>query len=607
MSSGWFYSKAGVGAGEHVGPLTWNDLLIAAREGVISRHDLVWNETLPDWQPAASVPGLFPPAPAPVAAAPAYAAAPGYDPPARSRLPLLTWLIPLIVVIAVGAGLGAYFGTRGHHPESAANATAGAAFSQQEGEILLEPSGQAGPDSFAGEQFVAQGPTTTLNIPSPAITLPAMTTTTTASTTTTSASTTTTASTTTGGQAAPTAPTGAQAQPVLIASYPGDTPALYGGSNSKLISDKEQELAFLEQHPEKAAAFCEALNSDPTLRWSQGTTVSPGQLRAYFSELTPVLLTRDTRVTNYGYRNGHPTPRQSVLQAGQLVLVDQYGVPRKRCECGNPLTPPRPASRPPVYTGPKWPGFNPTTIIIVQQTTVIINNFTIIDIYTGQPFGRPAGTNGGSDGEPQGSTAVNWGPKPGEEGGPPSEGGTGENGTTGGTGGQPSGGSTGSTGGSVTQPASYELDVIMDREDAGSKRTMHIEWTVKIIVNPDGSLSGSGPGGWHVEGTIYEKQTATGTFSADAAFGVNVTGGVEMSGEDRNLRIKQAMTDYQLQNVQLDTTSDRAEAQAAIETEVEAWLKDAFTDILLPATSSDIYGAMVAGSYSGSANLLPQK
>ena len=192
--------------------------------------------------------------------------------------------------------------------------------------------------------------------------------------------------------------------PTVLVAYPGDTPALYGGSKSKLIADKEGELAFLEQNPKKAAAFCEALNSDPTLRWSGGNKVTPDQLRAYFAELTPMMLTRDTRVTNYGYKNGHPTPRQSVLQAGQLVLVDRYGVPRKRCECGNPLTPPKPSRKPPVYTGPQWPGFDPTTIIVIQQTTVIINDFTVIDINTGETYGRPAGTEGGSDGQTTGGS-----------------------------------------------------------------------------------------------------------------------------------------------------------------------------------------------------------
>ena len=183
-------------------------------------------------------------------------------------------------------------------------------------------------------------------------------------------------------------------------AYPGDTPALYGGSKSKVIADKKGELDFLQKNPAKAEAFCEALNSDPTLRWSGGTTLTPADLPAYFEELTPMMLTRDTRVTNYGYKNGHPTPRQSVLQAGQLVLVDQYGVPRKRCECGNPLTPPKPSPKPPVYTGPKWPGFDPTTIIVIQQTTVIIDIFVVIDVNTGQPYGRPSGSDGGSDAGP---------------------------------------------------------------------------------------------------------------------------------------------------------------------------------------------------------------
>jgi hypothetical protein len=40
-----------------------------------------------------------------------------------------------------------------------------------------------------------------------------------------------------------------------------------------------------------------------------------------------VILQRDTRVTNHGFRNGRATPTQSILQAGTAVLVDEYGVP----------------------------------------------------------------------------------------------------------------------------------------------------------------------------------------------------------------------------------------------------------------------------------------
>lgn len=376
--SGWYYAKRGGPPGQQVGPIDWKDLVSYSGTGALTPDDLVWNEQLGDWRSASQIPGLFS---APAAAAPAgYVAPAGYAAARPRKSNLLAWLIPLVVVILIGAGVGAYFGFWYHK---------GGTFAQNEGEILLEASGVAGPDSFAGEQFVALGPSTTLKIPNPQVTLPQVTlplvTTTTSGATTTSQE----ASTTTASTARPA---------TVLVVYPGDTPALYGGSKSKVIADKEGELTFLEQNPKKAAAFCEALNSDPTLRWSGGNTVTPDQLRAYFAELTPMMLTRDIRVTNYGYKNGHPTPRQSVLQAGQLVLVDRHGVPRKRCECGNPLTPPKPSRKPPIYTGPQWPGFDPTTIIVIQQTTIIINSFTVIDIHTGETYVRPAGSEGGSDG-----------------------------------------------------------------------------------------------------------------------------------------------------------------------------------------------------------------
>ncbi|MFH0915772.1 MAG: DUF6777 domain-containing protein [bacterium] len=234
---------------------------------------------------------------------------------------------------------------------------------QKEGDILLEPSGTAGPESFTGEVNVVRGPTTTFSLP---------------------ARTSTTQSPTT-------------LAPGQVAAWSGGTPGLYGGSRSKAVCDKELQLRFLEQNPIKAAAFCAALNSDPTLRWSGGNKVMPLQLRAYFAELTPMVLTRDTRVTNHGFRNGLPTPRQSVLQAGQGVLVDEYGVPRVRCECGNPLNPPQPVKATPNYTGPKWENFDPATIIIIQQTTVIIDIFVLVDVETGETFDRPAGSTGEQD------------------------------------------------------------------------------------------------------------------------------------------------------------------------------------------------------------------
>ena len=62
-------------------------------------------------------------------------------------------------------------------------------------------------------------------------------------------------------------------------------------------------------------------------RWRGGQQLRITDIRSYVSELTPLVLLVDTRVTNHGFRKGRPTPHQSVLQAGTAVLVDRVGVP----------------------------------------------------------------------------------------------------------------------------------------------------------------------------------------------------------------------------------------------------------------------------------------
>ena len=114
------------------------------------------------------------------------------------------------------------------------------------------------------------------------------------------------------------------------------------------------------------------------------------------SGLTPVILRSDTYVTNHGYINGVANPIPAILQAGTAVLVDKYGVPVTKCYCGNPLTPPSRCDKC-TYTGPKWSGFNPGGITIVNKSTTIIDIFVLVDPKTGEPFTRPPGTDGGSD------------------------------------------------------------------------------------------------------------------------------------------------------------------------------------------------------------------
>lgn len=127
----------------------------------------------------------------------------------------------------------------------------------------------------------------------------------------------------------------------LAAASTGTTksPGLFGGSGDNGVCTPAMLIAFLESEPAKAQAWVAALNADPTLRWSGGSDLSVADIPAYISELTPAFLSKDTRVTNHGFKDGVATPRQSLLEKGTAVLVDAAGDPRVRCFCGNPLHP----------------------------------------------------------------------------------------------------------------------------------------------------------------------------------------------------------------------------------------------------------------------------
>jgi len=171
------------------------------------------------------------------------------------------------------------------------------------------------------------------------------------------------------------------------ASYRGGLPGLYGGTRDYATCDADKLIAFLEQNPDKAAAWAGVLGIQVT------------EIRRYVGRLTPVLLRTDTRVTNHGFVNGRATPIQSVLQAGTAVFVTRYGEPVIKCYCGNPLRPPIRYVTP-TYVGPRWPGFSTTNITIINRNTTIIKTFTLYDPETGKTFGRLAGTSGEIDDTP---------------------------------------------------------------------------------------------------------------------------------------------------------------------------------------------------------------
>ncbi len=163
-----------------------------------------------------------------------------------------------------------------------------------------------------------------------------------------------------------------------------DTVGLFGGTEKVGSCNPRKLVTFLQDHPDKAAA------------WAGVLGITPADIPTFVSSLTSVVLRSDTAVTNHGFLNGQATVVPSVLQAGTAVLVDRHGNPVTRCACGNPLTSPT------VFTnisfvGPVWANFSATSVTVIQRTSVVINTFTLVAVNTGTPFHRPAGTQGLQD------------------------------------------------------------------------------------------------------------------------------------------------------------------------------------------------------------------
>ena len=127
-----------------------------------------------------------------------------------------------------------------------------------------------------------------------------------------------------------------------LASYSGNSVGLYGGTLDQSSCNPQQMITYLQANPSKASA------------WAAAEGISVNQISTYIGGLTPMTLRYDTRVTNHGYVNGQANAIPEILQAGQAVLVDSHGVPRARCYCGNPLTPPEAVSGSPHYVGVQW-------------------------------------------------------------------------------------------------------------------------------------------------------------------------------------------------------------------------------------------------------------
>lgn len=164
----------------------------------------------------------------------------------------------------------------------------------------------------------------------------------------------------------------------------GAAPGLYGGTRKVASCDVEQQIKVLKAAPDKNRAFASVQDIEPS--------AVPGYLRG----LTPVTLRMDTRVTNHGYRDGEADAYQAVLQAGTAVLVDDRGVPRVRCACGNPLLPPV-AQEDPRLTGKAWPGYRASDVVVVEPAEKPVKEFVMVDPENGDWFERKAGDTGDKD------------------------------------------------------------------------------------------------------------------------------------------------------------------------------------------------------------------
>jgi len=148
----------------------------------------------------------------------------------------------------------------------------------------------------------------------------------------------------------------------------GDQVGLYGGSTNQAVCDRDKMVNFLERNPKQAAA------------WRTAAHVT--DIRGFASTLSPVVLLRDTRVTNHGFQDGGPTNFQSVLQTGTAVLVDNRGVPRVRCDSGSPLDEAQSDATDATeeFTGTGWQGLKSDAVVKVRRSDAPIESLKVVSM-----------------------------------------------------------------------------------------------------------------------------------------------------------------------------------------------------------------------------------
>ncbi|MER5783151.1 DUF6777 domain-containing protein [Streptomyces mobaraensis] len=136
----------------------------------------------------------------------------------------------------------------------------------------------------------------------------------------------------------------------------GDAPGAFGGTRQISRCDKAQLLKDLAGDPVKAKA------------WAEARGIAEAEIQEHVTGLTPAVLMHDTLVTNHDYDgDGRTRAYPAVLQAGVAVLVDAYGKPAVKCNCGNPLREPDSSVnvRDAAFDGRRWEGFAVATVTVI--------------------------------------------------------------------------------------------------------------------------------------------------------------------------------------------------------------------------------------------------
>lgn len=166
--------------------------------------------------------------------------------------------------------------------------------------------------------------------------------------------------------------------PLLVGTRPG----VYGGTRDEASCDADQLVAFLAAEQDKAAA------------WAGVHDIAIDEIDTFVADLTPLRLTRDTLVLNHRFVDGEARPRQTVLQRGEAVMVDDSGIPRVKCSSGNPLLAP---DAPELLAGgdvdgEPWEGFDASAVTVIVPADEPVEEFVVVDVETDEPFVRLIGS-----------------------------------------------------------------------------------------------------------------------------------------------------------------------------------------------------------------------